>query len=72
MTYEAASAVPMTEPQKDRLRRSLEAREGKPVRLVFKVEPGLVGGLAVRRGHIVYDASVEGELDALKERLGHA
>lgn len=72
VTYEAASAVPMTEDQKDRLRRSLEAQEGRPVRLVFKVDPGLVGGLALRKGHIVYDASVEGELAALKERLGHA
>ncbi len=71
VTYEAASAVAMTSAQQDRLRRSLEAREGKPVRLVFKVEPDLVGGLAVRKGHIVYDASVEGELAALKERLGH-
>ena len=72
VTYEVASAVPLTAAQQERLRRSLEAREGKPVRLVFKIEPGLVGGLAVRKGHIVYDASVEGELLALKERLGHA
>jgi F-type H+-transporting ATPase subunit delta len=72
VTYEAASAVAMTEDQKDRLRRNLEAEGGRPVRIVFKVEPELVGGLALRRGHIVYDASVEGELLVLKERLGHA
>jgi F-type H+-transporting ATPase subunit delta len=70
VTYEAASAVPLADVQQERLRRDLEAREGKPVRLVLKVEPGLVGGLALRKGHIVYDASVEGTLDALKERLG--
>jgi F-type H+-transporting ATPase subunit delta len=72
VTYEAASAVPLADAQQERLRRDLEAREGKPVRLVLKVEPGLVGGLALRKGHIVYDASVEGELATLKERLGHA
>jgi F-type H+-transporting ATPase subunit delta len=71
VTYEVVSAVPMTPAQQDRLLRILEAQEGKPVRLVSKVEPGLVGGLAVRKGHIVYDASLEGELTALKERLGH-
>jgi F-type H+-transporting ATPase subunit delta len=71
VTYEVASAIPMTAAQQDRLLRGLEAQEGKPVRLVFKIEPGLVGGLAVRKGHIVYDASVEGTLAALKERLGH-
>jgi F-type H+-transporting ATPase subunit delta len=71
VTYEVASAVPLTPAQQDRLTRGLEASEKRPVRLVFKADPGLVGGLAVRKGHIVYDASVEGELAALKERLGH-
>lgn len=72
VTYEVASAVPMTAGQQARLLASLEASEGRPVRLVLKVDPGLVGGLAVRKGHIVHDASVEGTLDALQERLGHA
>jgi F-type H+-transporting ATPase subunit delta len=72
VTYEVASAVPLTAGQQGRLVKSLEASEGKPVRLVFKADPALVGGLALRKGHIVYDASVEGELTALQERLGHA
>jgi F-type H+-transporting ATPase subunit delta len=72
VTYEVASAVPLTAAQQARLVKGLEASEGKPVRLVFKADPGLVGGLALRKGHIVYDASVEGELTALQERLGHA
>lgn len=69
VTYEVASAVPLTAAQRDRLTQGLEASEGKPVRLVPKADPGLVGGLALRKGHIVYDVSVEGELTALKERL---
>jgi F-type H+-transporting ATPase subunit delta len=72
VTFEAASAVPLAAAQQERLRRDLEAREGKPVRLVLKIEPGLVGGLALRKSHIVYDASVEGTLAAIKERLGHS
>jgi F-type H+-transporting ATPase subunit delta len=71
VTYEVASAVPLTPAQQDRLTRSLEASEGKPVRLVLKADPTLLGGLALRKGHIVYDASVDGELRALQERLGH-
>jgi F-type H+-transporting ATPase subunit delta len=69
VTYEVASAVPLTAAQRGRLTQELEASEGKPVRLVLKADPGLVGGLALRKGHIVYDVSVEGELTALKERL---
>lgn len=70
VTYEVASAVPLTAAQQDRLTRGLASSEGKPVRLVLKADPGLVGGLALRKGHIVYDVSVEGELAALQERLG--
>jgi F-type H+-transporting ATPase subunit delta len=70
VTYEVTSAVPLTAAQKDRLARGLEASEGKPVRLVARTDPAVIGGLAVRKGHIVYDASVEGRLAALRERLG--
>ena len=70
VTFEVASAAALAEDQIVRLTRTLEASEQKPVRLVFKADPGLLGGLTVRKGHIVYDASVEGELTALQERLG--
>jgi F-type H+-transporting ATPase subunit delta len=71
VTYEVASAVPLTDAQKARLTRGLEAAEKRPVRLVPRTDPSVIGGLAVRKGHIVYDASIEGELSAIQERLGH-
>ena len=71
VTYEVTSAVPLTEAQRDRLARGLEASEKRPVRLVPRTDPAIVGGLAVRKGHIVYDASIEGTLAAIRERLGH-
>lgn len=70
VTYEVTSAVPLTGGQQDRLAKGLEASEKKPVRLVFRTDPAVIGGLALRKGHIVYDASVEGHLTALRERLG--
>ncbi len=71
VTYEVTSAVPLTAAQKKRLAAGLEASEKKPVRLVERTDPAVVGGLAVRKGHIVYDASVEGLLAGLRERLEH-
>jgi F-type H+-transporting ATPase subunit delta len=71
LTFEVTSAVPMTAAQQSRLARNLEASEKKPVRLICRIDPAVVGGLALRKGHIVYDASIEGQLTALKERLGH-
>lgn len=70
VTYKVASAVKMTPDQRKRLAAVLEAAEKRPVRLVERIDPAVVGGLAVRKGHIVYDASVEGRLAALRERLG--
>jgi F-type H+-transporting ATPase subunit delta len=70
VTYEVTSAVALTEAQEDRLARGLEAVEKKPVRLATRTDPAVLGGLAVRKGHIVYDASIEGELAAIRERLG--
>ena len=70
VTYEVVSAVPLTAAQRDRLARGLEASEKRPVRLVARIDPAVVGGLSASKGHIVYDASVEGRLAALRERLG--
>jgi F-type H+-transporting ATPase subunit delta len=70
VTYEVISAVPMTAAQRGRLAKGLEASEKKPVRLVARIDPAILGGLTVRKGHIVYDASVEGQLAALRERIG--
>jgi F-type H+-transporting ATPase subunit delta len=70
VSFEVTSAVPLAAGQKEKLEKGLEVSEQKPVRLVFKTDPAIVGGLALRRGHIIYDASVEGQLAALKERIG--
>ncbi len=70
VTYEVTSVMALTAAQRKRLAEGLEASEKKPVRLVERTDPAIVGGLAVRKGHIVYDASVEGRLAALRERLG--
>jgi len=70
LTFEVMSVVPMTDGQKKRLRRELERIERKPVSLTFKIDPDIVGGLALRRGNIVYDVSIRGNLEAMKEQIG--
>jgi threonine/homoserine efflux transporter RhtA len=44
------SAVPLAAVQQARLSRTLEAAEGRPVRLILKSDPGLLGGL-LHRAH---------------------
>ncbi len=69
LTFEVSSVVPLSEAQKEKLRRELAALTKKPVTLVFKLDGGIVGGLSIRRGNIVYDASVEGNLEKVKEQI---
>jgi F-type H+-transporting ATPase subunit delta len=68
-TFEVSSVVPLSGSQKERLQRKLEKVEQKPVFLKFKTDPSLVGGLSIRRGNIVYDISIRGNLDRLKENI---
>ena len=58
-TYEVTSAVPLTE---DRL-------EKKPIFLKYRKDPSLIGGISIQKGHVVYDASVKGNLERLKQLI---
>jgi F-type H+-transporting ATPase subunit delta len=68
-TFEVSSVVPLSESQKERLKEKLGLLEQKPVFLKYKTDPSLVGGLSIKRGNIVYDVSIRGNLDRLKENI---
>ncbi|HEX4022617.1 MAG TPA: ATP synthase F1 subunit delta [Acidobacteriaceae bacterium] len=54
-------------------RAALETRAaglaGKKVRAVYRQDPSLLGGVVLRIGTIIYDGSVQGRLDRLREQL---
>lgn len=67
VTYEVSSVIPLIDRQKDLLAKKLEKIEKGPVALKYLRDPGLIGGISLRKGNIVYDASVEGHLTRLHE-----
>jgi F-type H+-transporting ATPase subunit delta len=71
-TFEVTSVLPLTAGQKRRLQETLEAAEKGPVSLVFRIDPALLGGLALKRSNIVYDASIRGSLNRMKEHIEHS
>jgi F-type H+-transporting ATPase subunit delta len=68
-TIEVASVSLLSEDQKTKLEEKLEILEGRPVSLVYTIDPELIGGLSLRKGNIVYDVSIKGSLENLKERI---
>ena len=63
------TAQPLAYEETETLRKRLEAREGKQVRLKIDVDPSLIGGLVVRIGDQVYDRSVRHQLKTLRGQL---
>jgi F-type H+-transporting ATPase subunit delta len=63
------SARPLGVEQAETLRRRLESSTGRAIRLVLEVDPALLGGLVVRVGDTVRDASLRHQLDLLHDQF---
>ena len=65
----ATSAAPLTGDETAALQRKVAQITGRTVDLRVEVDESLIGGLTVRVGDTLYDASVRGRLERLRERL---
>jgi hypothetical protein len=63
------SALPLTDEQRELLKRRLRERFGQEFILRVEVDPSLIGGMVIRVKDQVFDGSVAGRLDALGEHL---
>ena len=68
-TFEVRSVVPLTDDQKKALAAKLEKLEKRPVHLEFGIDPELVGGISLKKGHIVYDISLRNHLLQLRHKM---
>jgi F-type H+-transporting ATPase subunit delta len=66
-TFEVSSVLPLTEDQKRKLEEKLHRLEDRPVSLTYRIDPSLIGGLSIRKGNIVFDVSISGSLEKLRE-----
>lgn len=65
----ATSAMPLTADETEAVRDKVARMTGRTVDLQLAVDESLIGGLTVRVGDTLYDASVRGRLERLRERL---
>jgi F-type H+-transporting ATPase subunit delta len=63
------SAVPLPEDQRERLRQELRTTLRREPLLETRVDPGLLGGIVVRVGDWLYDASVRTQLETIRNQL---
>jgi len=63
---EVTSAVPLSQAQVNAIAGSIPGATGRKVRLVLKVDPKLVGGLRVKVGSRLVDASIAAKLSRLQ------
>jgi F-type H+-transporting ATPase subunit delta len=65
----AKTALPLTDDETAALQEKVAGMTGRTVNLKVEVDESLIGGLTVRVGDTLYDASVRGRLERLRERL---
>jgi len=66
---EVVSASPLSDEQRDRLRRALSARTDREVELDVKIDPSLLGGAIASVGALVFDGSLRTQLNQLRASL---
>jgi F-type H+-transporting ATPase subunit delta len=72
ISAEVTTAMPLTDAQSKALAASLRTALGKDPEIETKVDPAILGGLKVRVGSRLYDASLKSRLDSLKFALKRA
>lgn len=69
---EVTTARAVSEQEKQMLADRLCAVTGKQVRLSFRVDPDIIGGVVVRIGSLVYDGSIRTQLAQMRQKLAEA
>ena len=69
VSAEVTTARPIASSSQETLRAKLAQLTGQQVRLDFKTDEDLIGGMVTRIGSTIYDGSVRSQLQQVKERL---
>jgi ATP synthase F1 delta subunit len=72
LSVELTSAVDLDEGLVSSIGKRIEDRTGRRIELSSKVDPEIIGGLVLRVGNKVLDASVHGRLERLRRQITRA
>jgi F-type H+-transporting ATPase subunit delta len=66
---EITTAVPLPEAQRASLAAALKRAAGSDLTITEKVDPAIIGGVVARVGSQVFDGSVTGQLERMRQKL---
>jgi F-type H+-transporting ATPase subunit delta len=69
LAVEIRAARELEQSQVDAITQRLTQRFSKTIKPTIKIDPSLIGGFQVRVGDVVYDYSINHQLDTLHRRL---
>ncbi len=69
---EVSSARPLSQEEKRRLEAEVERMTGKKVRARYSTSSELLGGVIVKAGSTIFDGSVRGQLEKMRQELSMA
>jgi F-type H+-transporting ATPase subunit delta len=72
VSAQVVTAIPLTQAQSASLAAALSTALGKEPQIETRVDPAILGGVKVRVGSRLYDASLKSKLDSLKFALKRA
>jgi F-type H+-transporting ATPase subunit b len=68
-TAEVTSALPLSDKEMDDVKKDILSKVGSQATVSFRVDPNILGGLVIRVGGKVLDASVAGQLESLRQSI---
>ena len=69
ITADVISAEPLGKPIVEKIKERIKKITGSDVAVVEKVDKAVIGGIIVRTGNLLFDGSIKGELNSLKQEF---
>jgi F-type H+-transporting ATPase subunit delta len=66
---EITTARTLATTEQTNLLNQLQTATGKQVRILFKIDPGIIGGIVTRIGSLIYDGSIKNQLALMQQQL---
>jgi F-type H+-transporting ATPase subunit b len=69
VSAEVMSALPLTDEEVETIKSEILSRLGAQATVTFRVDPAIMGGIIIRVGGKVIDASITGQLESMRQSL---